>query len=1352
MIKFNKGYNIKFFSLLVTLIFLFNSSTYAFDPSFKTSLRKSLPFNTKEEKPRIVCTFLAAIYHNSILRYELSPEEALKRVREEMGKRNAGALGIQLIEDSNGIWIYHKAPITEDSTYIFAYNDGQFGPATEKDFKNVRERLGDEEKASTETIDSFFAEIDNSTQELKQLGWVDDWHRRHELKMARDKKRELLKLSPEEIAFRRQFGLLEEEDEKLLTSRNIINGEIGISTPALPGIEEQTVTLPVASKQLGTGRTVRDAQTQIREQMQDIMHTKMSRVIRDVFYRQKDIDLPHVDAVDLLNNVALLKRYHREVQLRIQRGGEMLLEGIPEVPNRIKTEEDIRLFFNWFLGVLGDIGSPVLGNRKTTINEKAFLDTMAEARTEYPEDFKYMEDYLKNIGFKSYDEALTTLGPRQLLAYLTIGEIRWGGIVKGRARKKTFLNPDKYPLEKTELETVVIGRERRLKIQQHLKSIYNKILLEIGALSEKFNPAYDSTLDTVILAPDYYEGDGEVAHDADAARESYVSNPLYVIRVALHELRHRQLHIETGIISEAAYFAEEDIEKVEEGRINLETEVILKKVADHLGSTEVLDVMGFHLYADSMATPLDPSRTFEEDVRFVLSEYYLQTMSTMFYEFFIKGKEEFFNLRSHELLDRFYAEITNEIEGKTHSIIRDDILKQGSRDYDKSRVVTNVEDAFVNFFRAEPQARRKELKAGVQTPSTNWALENARSGYMMDTNLAKANYAVYELWRRRFELLHSISPEKRQQATRLLKNAFALLKHRESGSHLFQILSCVGGEEARQFIEEELRSTSPNKFKYGFTNSGNLIKYLGILGAKESIPVIMDRLESATSDIDDIIYAVFDISGEDSIDFLEGVLSTSMLSESTKEYDAFTETARIAAAGLLGKLHDNQRILSILNKFKIDPNKKVRSAVLSAISEIEEKQSYGDFELKTDRYIIRAALKQREVLEVEAIFRDAEQGFQDYSYLSSPLYQNTLLIFDNQTGQVLGVGMFWIQDVVATLGKWAFSQSLDDTEEVEKQLFESAIPFLKRRGVKIIDNLVPNQPELFAKRMGFKNYGNSDYLIIDEELSQKLQPWRAKPLLALHADKERAGVNMIPRNSEELKTAREIARQIDSQRQAYGVSTLKKTLKDDKHYSSEDRNLSVRDQMLLAQHFEEGDKVLQLFGDFGLKKLPIYILPQLGENGIYHFFSHYQPESPVLDEEIADIIGQENFDFRSQSPIMFPEDIEDASLDVIIGHYSESRMSGDEKHVEEMVREIDKALKVGGTLILKADGKGFAEIDYYGREIFSENYERISIEGLLNPYEWVILKKKSFHVLSTENQMDKIERYRKTYDETGASL
>jgi len=137
MIKFKKAYSIKIISILVSVVFLFTSTTYGIDLPRKSHLRKNLDFNKKEDI-RYRCTFLAATIHKKILeiRDKMSPEEIGKIAEQELKLLldQPWTHGINYRIDKEGnFWIYHEADkLYPESTYIKVYArgefPGQFGP------------------------------------------------------------------------------------------------------------------------------------------------------------------------------------------------------------------------------------------------------------------------------------------------------------------------------------------------------------------------------------------------------------------------------------------------------------------------------------------------------------------------------------------------------------------------------------------------------------------------------------------------------------------------------------------------------------------------------------------------------------------------------------------------------------------------------------------------------------------------------------------------------------------------------------------------------------------------------------------------------------------------------------------------------------------------------------------------------------------------------------------------------------------------------------------------------------------------------------------------------------------------
>ncbi len=122
MIKFKKAYSIKIVSILVSVIFLFTSTTYGLELSKKSHLRKNLDFSKPDAvSTRYLCVLLAASLVESSGKISSSLLE------------NAKSRGIQIENDKEGnVWIYHE----QDNIYIATYKDGQFGPKSKEQFNN----------------------------------------------------------------------------------------------------------------------------------------------------------------------------------------------------------------------------------------------------------------------------------------------------------------------------------------------------------------------------------------------------------------------------------------------------------------------------------------------------------------------------------------------------------------------------------------------------------------------------------------------------------------------------------------------------------------------------------------------------------------------------------------------------------------------------------------------------------------------------------------------------------------------------------------------------------------------------------------------------------------------------------------------------------------------------------------------------------------------------------------------------------------------------------------------------------------------------------------------------------------
>jgi predicted unusual protein kinase regulating ubiquinone biosynthesis (AarF/ABC1/UbiB family) len=133
MLKFNKALNSKIISVIIACVFLFNNTAYGVDLSEKSLLRKHIDFNDVTVTPRYLCVLLAATYHSSILKDKLSSEQAFARVMEAMNKSDSGKQGIKVVKHKDSIWIYSE----QANIYIVAYDNGQFGSKSKKEFKDA---------------------------------------------------------------------------------------------------------------------------------------------------------------------------------------------------------------------------------------------------------------------------------------------------------------------------------------------------------------------------------------------------------------------------------------------------------------------------------------------------------------------------------------------------------------------------------------------------------------------------------------------------------------------------------------------------------------------------------------------------------------------------------------------------------------------------------------------------------------------------------------------------------------------------------------------------------------------------------------------------------------------------------------------------------------------------------------------------------------------------------------------------------------------------------------------------------------------------------------------------------------
>lgn len=139
MLTFRKGYgyNVKIVTIIVAVVFIFNSTGYGTNLSNKAYLRKPLDFNDTEKSAKYICVGLAVLYNNLVLRSGLSTQEAFKEIIDRTCLPNIQNRRIGVIEDAQGnLWIYHGS----ENIYIKLEDKGQFSPNSREEFLEMVQR------------------------------------------------------------------------------------------------------------------------------------------------------------------------------------------------------------------------------------------------------------------------------------------------------------------------------------------------------------------------------------------------------------------------------------------------------------------------------------------------------------------------------------------------------------------------------------------------------------------------------------------------------------------------------------------------------------------------------------------------------------------------------------------------------------------------------------------------------------------------------------------------------------------------------------------------------------------------------------------------------------------------------------------------------------------------------------------------------------------------------------------------------------------------------------------------------------------------------------------------------------
>lgn len=113
-------------------------------------------------------------------------------------------------------------------------------------------------------------------------------------------------------------------------------------------------------------------------------------------------------------------------------------------------------------------------------------------------------------------------------------------------------------------------------------------------------------------------------------------------------------------------------------------------------------------------------------------------------------------------------------------------------------------------------------------------------------------------------------------------------------------------------------------------------------------------------------------------------------------------------------------------------------------------------------------------------------------------------------------------------------------------------------------------------------------------------------------------------------------------------------------------------------------------------------------------------------EDLAKLVSE----FYSQIPLSLSTDrvlpflssLRSSSIDVMFEVDTFAQIPEDEK--EEILWEVDRVLKPSGKVAIREHAREQTTIEYYGQDVFSEEYYRLAHpKGLVHPARWIILRK-----------------------------
>jgi len=820
-----------------------------------------------------------------------------------------------------------------------------------------------------------------------------------------------------------------------------------------------TMELPVpeGSMTLSFAKTQYDHDS-LKEKAQDIMFTKIEGTLRDIFIGKGEIP-----SIDQIQNADAQRRLIQMVREKMQTGGKNLLKHKTALPSALRTQNELEKFYNWVVGNLAEIGYPADRNTKPTINDSAFEDAIDREMRKHPEKHAEADEYFQSIGYQNFYKARNKLGMRKAFTLLLIGNIKWTTRILEAAKALTLTEANSYPLVATKMEAIFIDKVLKEKIINFISSRTGG-LAALGGQNE-ITSSYNPINDVLVLAPTYLQESIEA--------ESVESNPLDVIRSIVHESRHRQILVEAGIMECSGYGEDSNIRDFEEGRVNLETEMIIKQLANHIGSRESGDPFNLHLLSNVMLSPLDYRKTPGQFFFTSDTDMYMGVLLTQLTEYAVKGRNDVLRLEGEELLQGVQTEIASELRQPGSSIIRDNFLIGGAKYFEQTKNVLQIETAFEEFLQLGMIQNQKLLKGtarsalGESTTAAN--LEEARlmaaAGYQINQNKKALSKHLRILSESRYDLRYVLTLVEQDELIDTLLKAYSIAKW----GNIRKILGVLPNQKSKRFFHRIVKD--------GLNGDG--ISEIGFLGDSNSIELLRQRMQVpnlTTTIASDILYAVSSINLDDNLDLFESILSGDYQFE-----DAHNGWQVLAlTVSLIGKTNNITKAKKILETQVGKHLAEVHREIEISLNELNNRDSGKDNEIKKDGMVFRKVRTQSEHTKLENILKRNKQPMQVLSLSRRQNFNNGLeeqfpresyLAFEEATGRLLGGAVYYVEREKVYLAHFAVHPALEESNTIETQLLRQFAKYLKKRGFKtvvnIMDRTLITPPKKFNEKHNF---------------------------------------------------------------------------------------------------------------------------------------------------------------------------------------------------------------------------------------------------------------------------------------------